>query len=137
MRRQIAVHQGMKLSDRQAVLELVPVIGPFARSVDFPRRKVTVSKHPQNGEVKLRSQGVLRPFHHRVDIALGASARNRKIVFLQTANLFGPHDGVVMTVAHVHNTMLDNLCLGTALDPRSEGFERLDSLVHFNGNGPK
>lgn len=37
---QVAVHQGMALSDRQAVLELVAIVGSFARLVDFAAGEV-------------------------------------------------------------------------------------------------
>ncbi len=53
VRGQVTKHQGLELSDGQAVFELIAVIGSRRVPVDFSRSEVAVGQHREHGEVKL------------------------------------------------------------------------------------
>src|SRR4051794_33727253 len=68
---QVAVHEGVQTTDRQTVFHLVAEIRTLRMAVDFAGRMIAVSEHPKIAEIELRSQRLLRPFNHGIDVPLG------------------------------------------------------------------
>ena len=101
--RQVAVHQGVKLADGEAVLELVAVVGPLAGFVDFAAGVVAVGQHPEHRKMELRCQGVVGPFDHACPRSARPGAGDREVVVFQAADFLGPHDLIVVAVRKVHD----------------------------------
>ena len=79
MGRKIAVHQCVQLTNGQAVLERVAVIGPLRGIVDLAAGEVSVGQHRQRGKLELGHQGVLGPLDHGVHKPLGAAQEIGKL----------------------------------------------------------
>ena len=125
VRGKVAVHQAVQFADRQAVPHHLLVVAAAGGTVDFTTGVVAIAEDVEHREIEAIAQNLLGPLERSVNQALGAAARDGKVVLLQAAALLGCDNSVVMTIAEMeYGVLFDTSFLRVGFPYRRQ---RLDS----------